>query len=95
MLFDKVSNWKTFIAIFFWFNVLQAIIESYVDYDLFRNYDLQVAKAQAFYQGVEFVNAKYLFNFIVFRELNRGFVMAGDLLSLGVICAEIKEFAIL
>lgn len=95
LLFDKISGWKTFIAIFFCFNLFQALIESYIDYNVFLAYDSQVQRAQDFYQGVEFVNAKYLFNFIVFRELSRGFALASCVLPDGVLLAQIEEPSVL
>jgi hypothetical protein len=82
VLFERIRNWRTFSLVFLAFSVLQVVIEGLFDYDLFHNYEANVARAQSFYQGVDFVNARWLFNCLVFRGLTRGPDLAGLLLRL-------------
>ena len=76
VLFSKVKNWNYFIILFFVINLFQITMESYNDYELFRNYDYYVERARSFYANVDFVNSGYLFNFIVLRKFKRRLVMA-------------------
>ena len=91
VLYARISNWKLFSSFFLCFTIAQIVIEGYYDLDTYLFLDSYMERTISFYSGIEFLNARYFFNFIVFRFLKRGFSVAVGLLLTFTVCSKVKE----